>query len=344
MDTVYELGFTRKAHPSYRNTGVIPALAEVSFSITSTRGCFGGCTFCAITSHQGRIIQARSTPSLIFEAEKLTRDRDFKGYIHDVGGPTAHFRVPACAKQSTLGPCEHRECLFPEPCPQLQEDHEGYLEILKQIQEIPHVKKVFIRSGIRYDYLLNTASPETQKRFIRQLCEHHVSGQLKVAPEHACASALDIMGKPPIELFDEFARRFKLENDRLKKRQYIIGYFISSHPGATLEDAIELACYLKKRGFIPDQVQDFYPTPGTVASCIYYTGMDPRPGNDFREVHVPKGREKSLQRALIHFHKPENYNLVREALIKCAREDLIGSGPDCLIKSRKHSSRRKSRA
>ncbi|MGM0431768.1 MAG: YgiQ family radical SAM protein [Spirochaetota bacterium] len=343
LDAVYDLPYTRRAHPRYREQGTIPALQEVSFSITSSRGCFGGCTFCAITTHQGRIVQARSETSLLREAKQLTQDQQFKGYIHDVGGPTANFRIPSCSKQLRNGPCSHRECLYPEPCPLLEEDHGNYLDILKRMSELPGVKKVFIRSGIRYDYLLQTASPEVQKRFIHQLCREHVSGQLKVAPEHVSSQTLEIMGKPPVELFDQFSRLFNEENTRQNKQQYIIPYFISGHPGSTLKDAVELACYLKKTGFIPDQVQDFYPTPSTVATCIYFSGKDPRPGKLFSSVHVPKGREKHLQRALLHFHKRENHHLVREALISAGRPELIGNSPTCLIRTQRTGEKKRRR-
>jgi uncharacterized radical SAM protein YgiQ len=343
MDEIYNLSYTRRPHPSYRELGEIPALKEVSFSITSTRGCFGGCSFCAITSHQGRIVQGRSSRSIVEEARNLTEDPAFKGYIHDVGGPTANFRLPACKKQLVQGPCEHRECLFPEPCPSLQDDHDGYFSMLREIQAIRGVKKVFIRSGIRYDYLLHSGTHRSRKQWIRQLCEQHVSGQLKVAPEHACAHTLDMMGKPSIRLYEAFSQLFFEQNRELGKKQFIIPYFITSHPGTTLDEAVELAVYVKRTGFIPDQVQDFYPTPSTVATCMYYTGLDPRPGRGFEEVYIPKGREKTLQRALIHFHKPENYKAVREALKACSREDLIGNSPDCLIREFSSGKRRNKR-
>lgn len=331
LDSVYSLGFTRKAHPSYEKMGGIPALEEVRFSITSARGCFGGCTFCAITSHQGRIIQARSKGSIVHEAKVLTSLEDFKGYIHDIGGPTANFRKPACKRQLSAGPCDTRQCLFPAVCPAIEDSHLEYLELLEEVQALPQVKKVFIRSGIRYDYLLRVAPKGVRDRFIRELTAHHVSGQLKVAPEHVSDTVLSAMGKPGIELFDEFTSRFMKENERQGKKQYIIPYFISAHPGSTLQDAIELACYLKAGRFIPDQVQDFYPTPGTIATCMYYTGLDPRPGNDMAEVYIPRGRERQLQRALLHFHKPENRSLVLEALRRAGRQDLIGRSPECLV-------------
>lgn len=334
LDRIYSLGYTRAAHPSYAIEGPIPALEEVRFSITSARGCFGGCTFCAITSHQGRIIQPRSARSIVEEARKLTNLEDFKGYIHDIGGPTANFREPACKRHLTAGPCDTRQCLFPSACPALEDSHLEYLEILREVRALAQVKKVFVRSGIRYDYLLRVASKEVRDRFIRELTAHHVSGQLKVAPEHVSDTVLSAMGKPGIDQFDEFTSLFMKENERQGKRQYIIPYFISAHPGSTLQDAIELACYLKAGKFIPDQVQDFYPTPGTIATCMYYTGLDPRPGNDMAEVYIPKGRERQLQRALLHFHKPENRVLVIEALKRAGRQDLIGNSPESLVSPR----------
>ncbi len=343
LDSVYELPFTRNWHPDYDIAGGVPGLEEVKFSLASTRGCFGACTFCALTYHQGRVIQARSHESLVKEAKLLTEDPSFKGYIHDVGGPTANFRAPACKKQATSGPCSDRQCLFPEPCPALQDSHDSYLTLLKQIREIKGIKKVFIRSGIRYDYLLSVPSKGVRDRFIKELAEHHTSGQLKVAPEHVVPGVLDAMGKPKIELFEEFSSQFMKANKEADKKQYIIPYFISSHPGSTIQDAVQLALYLKRNHFIPDQIQDFYPTPGTVATCMYYTGFDPRPDRDFAKVYIPKGREKNLQRALLHFHKAENHNLVAEALKLAGREDLIGNGPDCLIRKKHTSSQNKPR-
>lgn len=331
MDRTHMLPYMRKAHPMYDAAGGVPAVNEIRFSITSSRGCYGGCTFCALTSHQGRFIQTRSRESIVAEALQLKKDPEFKGYIHDIGGPTANFRAPSCKKQERLGLCSSRECLFPEPCPSLQDSHAEYLSVLKEVRELPGIKKVFIRSGIRYDYLYAAADEKTRRRFLRELCEHHVSGQLKVAPEHVSHRVLDKMGKPDVDVFDRFSSDFKKVNEGLQKKQYIIPYFISGHPGSKLEDAIKLACYLKKHRFVPDQVQDFYPTPGTVATCMYYTGLDPRPGRGLAQVYIPKGREKHLQRALIHFHKKENRNLVREALIQAGRRDLIGNGRDCLI-------------
>jgi uncharacterized radical SAM protein YgiQ len=343
LDSVYELHYARRSHPMYDSYGGVPGLGEVRYSITSSRGCFGGCSFCALTFHQGRIVQARSSLSMIREAEELTHDTEFKGYIHDVGGPTANFSGPSCKRQAIHGACTDRQCLFPEPCPALQDTHEPYLKTLVEMRELPGVKKVFIRSGIRYDYLLAAAPEQTRDRFIQELCTHHVSGQLKVAPEHVSSRVLDAMGKPGIEVFEEFSTRFAQANDQAGKKQYIIPYFISGHPGSTLDDAIELARYLQKSRFIPDQVQDFYPTPGTVSTCMYYTGLDPRPGRDFAPVYIPKGREKHLQRALIHFHKPENHALVIEALTIAGRTDLIGEGPSALVRRRGPSSEKKKR-
>ncbi len=326
MDRIYALPFARKAHPMYRPLGDVPALQEVRFSITSSRGCYGSCSFCALRSHQGRIVQSRNRESILAEAKRIIEDPEFKGHIHDVGGPTANFLHPACSRQliADMGPCENKECLFPRVCRNAGDDHMEFLVLLRDIRKLPGVKRVFVRSGIRYDYLM--AAPESVRtRFLLEFCAHHVSGQLKVAPEHTSPKVLDIMGKPPIEIFDAFAQAFALASRRAGKTQYIIPYFMSGHPGARLDDAVDLACYLRKRGFIPDQVQDFYPTPGTAASCMYYTGMDPRPGRDNAPIHIPKGREKRLQRALLHAHKKENRSLVLEALRRTGRMDLAGT-------------------
>ncbi len=325
LDEIYELPFTRRAHPVYHSSGGISALKEVQFSLTSTRGCYGSCTFCALRFHQGRIIQARSRESLLREARELIRDPQFKGYIHDVGGPTANFRTPACSKQTLpgAGPCPDRECLFPTSCPAVRDDHEQLLELLRSLRNLPGIKKVFIRSGIRFDHLMS-ASSDIRSRFLRELSEHHISGQLKVAPEHASDHALKAMGKPHIEVFDQFHREFRRAVQTAGKKQYLIPYLIAAHPGTTLADAAFLAEYLHHNQFIPDQVQEFYPTPGTVASCMYATGLDPRPGADFAPVHVPKGRERSLQRSLLHYHKPEHRRNVQEALRLAGRSDLIG--------------------
>ncbi len=334
LDRIYSLPFTREEHPSYKNSGGVPALQEVKFSIASSRGCFGDCSFCAITSHQGKTVQARSHASILEEAQKLTSFPDFKGYIHDIGGPTANFRAAACKKQVRSGPCPDKLCLFPEPCRALEDSHKDYLELLREARRLPGIKKVFIRSGIRYDYLLAAADPQTINSFITELAKHHVSGQLKVAPEHVSPQVLEAMGKPGIEDFSRFAELFREAGRTAGKKQYIIPYFISGHPGSTLADAVMLAEFLRDQGFVPDQVQDFYPTPGTVSTCMYFTGLDPRPGKNFTKVYVPKGREKNLQRALVHFHKPENRKLVIEALKLAGRPDLIGSGRNCLVPSR----------
>ena len=336
LDSVYALPFTREAHPIYKSSGSIPALQEVKFSILSNRGCFGGCSFCALTSHQGRTVQVRSHASILKEISKLTTYPDFKGYIHDIGGPTANFRSEACKKQTQSGPCSDKMCLFPQPCPSLQDSHKDYLVLLRKARSLPGVKKVFIRSGIRYDYLLSSPDPTTVKNFIHELTLHHVSGQLKVAPEHVSETVLDLMGKPGISGFVEFSNLFANENRKHTLNQYIIPYFISGHPGSTLEDAILLAEFLRDHKFIPEQVQDFYPTPGTASTCMYYTGLDPRPGRVFTSVYIPKGRIKKLQRALFHYHKPENRKLVVEALKIAGREDLIGSNKECLIRNYKH--------
>jgi len=337
LDRVYDLPFTREAHPSYKVSGQIPALQEIKFSILSNRGCYGGCSFCALTSHQGRTVQVRSHASILKEISQLTSFPDYKGYIHDIGGPTANFRSEACKKQGKVGPCSDKMCLFPEPCPSLQDSHKDYLELLKKARSIPGVKKVFIRSGIRYDYLLSGSDPTIIKKFIHELTLNHVSGQLKVAPEHVSETVLDLMGKPGISSFVEFSKLFSQENRDQNMNQYIIPYFISGHPGSTLEESILLAEFLRDHGFIPEQVQDFYPTPGTVSTCMYYSGLDPRPGRNFSQVYIPKGREKKQQRALIHYHKPENKKLVIEALKAADRMDLIGSGKNCLIRNNTHS-------
>ncbi len=325
MDHVYSLPYMGTCHPSYEKQGGVPAISEVRFSITSARGCFGGCSFCALTFHQGRIIQSRSHDSILEEAKKLTAREDFKGYIHDVGGPTADFRAPACQKQLKSGVCTHRQCLFPAPCPSLEADHGDYLSLLRKLRALPGVKKVFIRSGLRFDYIL--ADKKTD--FLEELCRYHISGQLKVAPEHVSDRVLEKMGKPPHRVFEQFSREYEKTNRRLGRKQYLVPYLMSSHPGSTLEDAVELALYLKKTGHMPEQVQDFYPTPSTLSTCMYYTGLDPR---TMEPVYVPKDpHEKAMQRALMQYSRPENYRLVREALVKAGREDLIGMGEDCLI-------------
>ena len=326
MDAVYALPFARNAHPSYAQAGGVSALSEVRFSLTSNRGCMGDCSFCALNFHQGRIIQARSHESLLAEAKLMTEDPAFKGYIHDVGGPTANFRVPACAKQLKHGACVDRRCLSPTPCPNLRVTHDDYLALLRKLRALPGVKKVFIRSGLRFDYMLLDDDPS----FMRELVKHHVSGQLRVAPEHASDAVLDVMGKPPIGVFKRFDAEFKRLNKKYGLKQYLVAYLMSSHPGATLADAVELAEFVRDMGYNPEQVQDFYPTPSTISTCMYYTGLDPR---TMQPVYVAKSpHDKAMQRALIQYRDPKNRKLVREALVKAGRTDLIGSGPKCLIR------------
>jgi len=331
MDRIYSLPYMRDYHPSYQEMGGIPAIEEVKFSLTSNRGCFGGCNYCALTFHQGRILQTRSHESIVAEANQLIWDKDFKGYIHDVGGPTANFRYAACDKQSTKGACINKQCLFPNPCERLKVDHSDYLKLLRRLRILPNVKKVFIRSGIRFDYLM----ADKDDTFIKELCEHHVSGQLKVAPEHVSDSVLKLMGKPENSVYEKFQARYKKVNERLGKKQYIVPYLISSHPGSALKEAVELAEYLRDLGYMPEQVQDFYPTPSTISTCMYYTGLDPR---TMRTVYVPKSpHEKAMQRALIQYRNPKNYELVMEALKKAGRTDLIGFDKKCLIRPRQFS-------
>lgn len=329
MDDIYDLPYTRTYHPSYEAAGGVPAICEIKFSLVSNRGCFGGCNFCALTFHQGRIVQTRSHESLLREAERMIQEKDFKGYIHDVGGPTANFRRPSCQKQLTRGVCKNRQCLFPEPCPNLKADHSDYLALLRKLRALPGVKKVFIRSGIRFDYLM--ADPDDT--FFRELVEHHVSGQLKVAPEHISDAVLEKLGKPKKEVYERFVRKYNKLNEQLGKKQFLVPYLMSSHPGSTLKEAIELAEYLRDLGYMPEQVQDFYPTPSTVSTVMYYTGVDPR---TMKQVYVCRNpHEKAMQRALIQYRNPNNYELVKEALIKGGREDLIGFDKKCLIKPRK---------
>ncbi len=326
MDQVYDLPFQRTWHPMYDAAGGIPALSEVKFSLVSCRGCFGGCSFCALTFHQGRIIQARSHESLIKEAKLMIEEPDFKGYIHDVGGPTADFRAPACEKQMTKGVCPHKQCLFPEPCKNLRADHSDYIALLRKLRALPKVKKVFIRSGIRFDYVL----ADKKNTFLEELCRYHVSGQLKVAPEHVSDPVLACLGKPKAAVYQEFCRQYKKMNERLGLKQYLVPYLMSSHPGSTMKEAVELAEYCRDLGYMPEQVQDFYPTPSTISTCMYYTGLDPR---TMTAVYVPKDpHEKEMQRALIQYRNPANRVLVREALLKAGREDLIGYGPKCLLR------------
>ena len=328
MDDVYSLPYQRTYHPSYEAKGGVPAIKEIKFSLISNRGCFGGCSFCALTFHQGRIVQVRSHESLIEEAKEITKDKDFKGYIHDVGGPTANFRHPSCKKQMEHGVCKTRQCLFPSPCKNLDADHRDYVSLLRKLRDIPKVKKVFIRSGIRFDYLL----ADKKQEFLRELCEYHVSGQLKVAPEHVAGPVLSLMGKPEHKVYEEFTRQFYKMNEKIGKEQYLVPYLMSSHPGSTLKDAVELAEYCRDLGYMPEQVQDFYPTPSTLSTCMYYTGVDPR---TMQKVYVPKSpHEKAMQRALIQYRNPELYDLVIEALHKAGRSDLIGFGPKCLVRPR----------
>ena len=329
MDEVYGYPYMRTYHPSYEKDGGVPAIAEVKFSLISNRGCFGGCSFCALTFHQGRILQTRSHESLLDEAVKMTEDPDFKGYIHDVGGPTANFRQPSCDKQLEHGVCKNRQCLYPKPCRNLKADHKDYVRLLRKLREIPKVKKVFIRSGIRFDYVM--ADPDDT--FFRELCAYHVSGQLKVAPEHVSDAVLSRMGKPENKVYQAFVKKYKRINQELGKDQYLVPYLMSSHPGSTLKEAVELAEYLRDLGYMPEQVQDFYPTPSTISTCMYYTGVDPR---DMKPVYVPKNpHEKAMQRALIQYRDPKNYNLVLEALKKAGRMDLVGYDRHCLLRPKK---------
>ena len=325
FDRVYELPYMRAYHPSYEAAGGVPGIEEVQFSIIHNRGCFGACNFCSLAYHQGRMIACRSEESLVREAEVLTKLPGFKGYIHDVGGPTANFRRPSCAGQLKRGLCKNKKCLAPEPCPALEADHSEYLHPLRRLRQVPGVKKVFIRSGIRFDYLL--ADPD--ESFFKELVAHHVSGQLKVAPEHCSAPVLRCMGKPPIATYKKFQKRFYELTKSAGKKQYLVPYLMSSHPGSTMRDAIELAVFLKKEGLRPEQVQDFYPTPGTVSTCMFYTGLDPY---TMERVYVPRTpEEKAGQRALLQYFRPENRRLVLDALKKAGRTDLIGTGPDCLV-------------
>ena len=319
----------RTYHPSYEETGGVPAISEVKFSLVSNRGCFGGCSFCALTFHQGRIMQVRSHESLLDEAKMITQEKDFKGYIHDVGGPTANFRQPSCEKQLTRGVCKNRQCLFPKPCPNLKVDHRDYIKLLKELRDIPKVKKVFIRSGIRFDYVVADKSDA----FLEELCRYHVSGQLKVAPEHVSDDVLTLMGKPENSVYQEFVKKYNKMNQKIHKDQYLVPYLMSSHPGSRMKDAVELAEHIRDLGYMPEQVQDFYPTPSTISTCMYYTGVDPR---TMQPVYVPKNpHEKAMQRALIQYRDPKNYDLVMEALRKSGRMDLVGFDQKCLIKPRK---------
>ena len=328
MDRVYSLPYMRTYHPSYEALGGVPAIEEVKYSLISNRGCFGGCSFCALTFHQGRIIQTRSHESLISEAKKFIWDKDFKGYIHDVGGPTANFRFPACEKQLEKGACPNKQCLFPQPCKNMKVDHKDYLKLLRKLRELPNVKKVFIRSGIRFDYLM----ADKDDTFFKELCEHHISGQLKVAPEHVADPVLQMMGKPENSVYQGFIAKYKKINEKLGKKQFLVPYLMSSHPGSTMKEAVQLAEYLRDLGYMPEQVQDFYPTPSTISTCMYYTEVDPR---TMKPVYVPKNpHEKAMQRALIQYRNPKNYDLVMEALRKADRMDLVGFDKKCLIRPR----------
>ena len=336
MDDIYALPYCRTWHPMYDSAGGIPAIAEVKFSLVSNRGCFGGCNFCALTMHQGRIVQTRSHESILAEAVEMTKDPEFKGYIHDVGGPTADFRHPSCDKQLTKGVCQNRQCLFPTPCPNLKADHRDYVELLRKLRKLPKVKKVFIRSGIRFDYLMADQSDT----FFRELVQYHVSGQLKVAPEHVADPVLAMMGKPKHEVYQKFTERYKKMNEACGKNLFLVPYLMSSHPGCTMKEAVELACFLRDLHYMPEQVQDFYPTPATVSTCMYYTGLDPR---TMQPVYVEKNpHRKALQRALIQYRRPENYELVQEALRLAGRTDLIGFGEECLIRPRQLKGRNSS--
>lgn len=327
MDAVYDLPYMRTWHPSYAKAGGVPAIEEVKFSLVSNRGCFGACSFCALTFHQGRIIQTRSHESILREAELMIKDKDFKGYIHDVGGPTANFRHPACEKQLTKGACGGRQCLYPTPCKNMKADHSDYIALLRKLRKLPGVKKVFVRSGIRFDYLL----ADKKDTFFKELVQYHISGQLKVAPEHVSDAVLSRMGKPRNAVYNQFVEKYFALNKQYGMNQYLVPYLMSSHPGSTLKEAIELAEYIREMGYNPEQVQDFYPTPSTLSTVMYYTGLDPR---TMEKVYVPTDpHEKAMQRALIQYRNPKNYYLVREALLKAHREDLIGSGPKCLIRA-----------
>jgi uncharacterized radical SAM protein YgiQ len=325
LDHVYELPYARTWHPMYAEAGGVPAIAEVRFSVVSSRGCYGACSFCSLAYHQGRCVTSRSHDSILREVEMLARFPDFKGYIHDVGGPTANFYGPACDRQRTQGACKNRNCLYPSPCANLKADHSDYLSLLRKIRKVPGVKKVFIRSGVRFDYLM----ADEDDSFFREMVAHHVSGQLKVAPEHVSDRVLSAMGKPPHRVYEAFQKKYFELTRQAGLEQYLVPYFISGHPGSTLADAIELAEYIRDMGYMPEQVQDFYPTPGTLSTCMYATGIDPR---TMKAIHVPKGREKTWQRALLQYRDPRNRAKVIEALTAAGRRDLIGYGPRCLVR------------
>lgn len=333
MDDVYGLPYQRTCHPMYEKEGGIPALEEVRFSLTSNRGCFGGCSFCALTFHQGRILQTRSHESILEEAKKMTEDPQFKGYIHDVGGPTADFRQPSCEKQLTKGVCADKQCLFPKPCRNLTVDHSDYVALLRKLRSLPGIKKVFIRSGVRFDYVMADKSPV----FLRELVEHHISGQLRVAPEHVSDQVLRYMGKPAHQVYQDFLAAFQRENEKTGKKQYAVPYFMSSHPGCTMKEAVKLAEYVRDLGFTPEQVQDFYPTPSTLSTCMYYTGIHPLTGE---KVYIPRDpREKEIQRALMQYKNPSSRRLVLEGLKRAGRMDLVGFGPGCLLRPEKDGKR-----
>lgn len=336
MDAVYALPYERTWHPMYAPAGGVPAINEVEFSITANRGCFGACSFCALTFHQGRTITSRSRESITREAKLLTEKEGFKGYIHDVGGPTANFYAQGCTKANKDGPCRDRQCLFPKPCPNLKPDHGEYIALLQELRSLPKVKKVFVRSGVRFDFLL--ADKKNGRRFLEELCRFHVSGQLKVAPEHISDAVLQVMGKPENNVYNQFAQAYRQTNEKLGKEQYLVPYLISSHPGSDLQAAVALAEYLRDNRIRPEQVQDFYPTPGTLSTCMYHTGLDPR---TMQPVFVPKNpREKAMQRALLQYSRPENYELVKKALLQAGRGDLIGFSPKCLIRPRPNTGKR----
>lgn len=335
LDDVYAYPYVGTYHPSYEKTGGVPAIQEIRFSLTSCRGCFGGCNFCALTFHQGRIVQARSHESILAEAEKMTWEKGFKGYIHDVGGPTGNFRKPSCEKQMKKGVCVKKQCLFPKPCPNMKVSHKDYVALLRKLRSLPKVKKVFVRSGIRFDYVM----ADKEDTFLKELCRHHISGQLRVAPEHVSDVVLQAMGKPENQVYEAFLKRYARVNRLTGKQQYAVPYLMSSHPGSTLKEAIKLAEYVRDLGYTPEQVQDFYPTPATISTCMYYTGLDPR---TMKKIYVPRSRhEKEMQRALIQYKRPENYELVKEALRRAGRQDLIGFGEKCLIPPRKFKKKKK---
>ena len=329
MDDIYDYPYVGTYHPSYEKLGGVPAIQEIQFSLTSCRGCYGGCSFCALTFHQGRIVQVRSHESILREAKEITEKSNFKGYIHDVGGPTGNFRGPACKKQMTKGVCQNKQCLFPKVCPNVKADHNDYVALLRKLKKLPGVKKVFVRSGIRFDYVMADADDT----FLKELCKDHISGQLRVAPEHVSDAVLQAMGKPENAVYEKFLKRYERVNKLTGKKQYVVPYLMSSHPGSTLKEAVGLAEYIRDLGYMPEQVQDFYPTPATISTCMYYTGVDPRTG---KKIYVPKSpHEKAMQRALIQYRDPKNYDLVKEALLKAGRKDLIGFDAHCLIPPRK---------